>query len=349
MTIVLARLVYICGLFLILTSCSDSDDLQKPIRLTGQTMGTSYSVTIVGNPNGVNKQKLKESIENSLEKVNSQMSNWDKNSEVSLLNKNSSNKPILISQPLFNVIKAANNINLKSGGFFDITLTPLINLWGFGTKKQINEIPTEEEISFALSRVGQKNLLKLDSSDKTLFKAKQGISINLSAIAKGYGIDQLAKMLTEMKINRYLIEIGGDLIASGLNAKGEPWSIGVETPSSTKHSVQSILTIKNMAIATSGDYRNFFEKNGVRYSHIINPNTGKPIRHKTASVTVLAKKAMIADGWATAMLAMGAEKGMVVANRYKLAVFFISKRQNTFTTSSSLKFKELTDIISKTN
>jgi thiamine biosynthesis lipoprotein len=347
MTIVLARLVYICGLFLILTSCSDSDDHQKPIRLTGQTMGTSYSVTIVSNPNGINKQKLRESIEYSLAKVNSQMSNWDKNSEISLFNKNNSNKPIHISQPLFDVITAANDINLKSGGVFDITLTPLINLWGFGTKQPINQPPTDDEISLALSKVGQKDLLKLSSTEKTLSKIKQGVSINLSAIAKGYGIDQLASMLTNMKINRYLIEIGGDLIVSGLNAEGKLWKIGVETPSSTKHSVQSILTIRDKAMATSGDYRNFFEQNGVRYSHIINPNTGRPIQHKTSSVTVLAKNAMLADGWATAMLAMGAEKGMVVANRYQLAVFFISNHEDILTTSSSLKYKELTNIINK--
>jgi thiamine biosynthesis lipoprotein len=347
MTIVLARLVCIYGLFLILTSCSDSDDHQKPIRLTGQTMGTSYSVTIVNYPDEINKQKLKKSIENSLEKVNSQMSNWDKNSEISLLNKNNSHKPIHISQPLFDVITAANDINLKSSGVFDITLTPLINLWGFGTKKSINKIPTEDEISLALSKVGQKNLLKLGTNEKTLSKMKQGVSINLSAIAKGYGIDQLAHTLTDMKINRYLIEIGGDLIVSGLNAEGKPWSIGVETPSSTKHSVQSILTISDKAMATSGDYRNFFEKNGIRYSHIINAKTGRPITHNTSSVTVLAENAMLADGWATAMLAMGAEKGMLIANRYQLAVFFISKHKNIFTTSSSLKFKELTNRISK--
>jgi thiamine biosynthesis lipoprotein len=346
MTIVLARLVYICGLLLILTSCSDSDDHSKPIRLTGQTMGTSYSVTIVNKPDGIDKQKLKESIEDLLAKVNSQMSNWDRNSEISLFNKNNSDKPIHISQSLFDVITAANDINLKSGGVFDITLTPLINLWGFGTSKSVTETPTESEIFFALNKVGQKNLLKLNYNEKTLSKIKKGVSINLSAIAKGYGIDQLAAMLADMQINRYLIEIGGDLIVSGLNAEDKPWSIGVETPSLTKHSVQSILTIRDKAMATSGDYRNFFEKNGIRYSHIINPNTGKPIRHKTSSVTVLAKNAMLADGWATAMLAMGAEKGMVVANRYQLAVFFISKNKNMFTTSSSLKFKELTKVIS---
>jgi thiamine biosynthesis lipoprotein len=345
MTIVLARLVYICGLLLILTSCSDSDDHSKPIRLTGQTMGTSYSVTIVDNPDGIDKQKLKELIEDSLAKVNSQMSNWDRNSEISLFNKNNSDEPIHISQSLLDVITAANDINLKSGGVFDITLTPLINLWGFGTSKSVTETPTESEISLALNKVGQKNLLKLNYNEKTLSKIKKGVSINLSAIAKGYGIDQLAAMLADMQINRYLIEIGGDLIVSGLNAEDKPWSIGVETPSLTKHSVQSILTIRDKAMATSGDYRNFFEKNGIRYSHIINPNTGKPIRHKTSSVTVLAKSAMLADGWATAMLAMGAEKGMVVADRYQLAVFFISKNKNMFTTSSSLKFKELTKII----
>ena len=167
------------------------------------------------------------------------------------------------------------------------------------------------------------------------------VLINLSAIAKGYGIDRVASTLKEQKIQNFLVEIGGDLITSGTNKNGKSWSIGIEAPKIESQIVQSVIKIKDQAMATSGDYKNFFEKNGIRYSHIIDPKTGYPIRHKTLSVTVLAESAALADGWATAMLVLGNNDGIIVANKLNIPVFFISSHEETFITSGSDEFKKI--------
>ena len=196
------------------------------------------------------------------------------------------------------------------------------------------------EVNKALELVGQVQLLELIPGLRQLIKATPKVSINLSALAKGYGIDMVASTLEEQKIRNFLVEIGGDLITSGTNKDGKAWTIGIEAPKVEEQIVQSVIKIKNQAMATSGDYKNFFEKNGIKYSHIINPKTGYPIRHKTLSVTVLAETAVLADGWATAMLVLGSDEGMIIANKLGIPVFFISSDAKTFITDVSEAFKQ---------
>ena len=197
------------------------------------------------------------------------------------------------------------------------------------------------EVNSALELVGQTRLLKLIPGLNQLKKRNSEVSINLSAIAKGYGIDRVASTLKEQKIQNFLVEIGGDLVTSGTNKNGRAWSIGIEAPKVESQIVQSVIKIKDQAMATSGDYKNFFEKNGIRYSHIINPKTGYPIRHNTLSVTVLAESAALADGWATAMLVLGSNDGMIIANKLNIPVFFISSHEKTFITAGSDEFKKI--------
>jgi thiamine biosynthesis lipoprotein len=176
-----------------------------------------------------------------------------------------------------------------------------------------------------LNAVGQARLLDLDREAGTLAKSDPAVGINLSAIAKGYGIDAVAATLREAGIENYMVEIGGDLVAMGENDKGESWRIGIEKPETGAQNPQLIVPLDNLGMATSGDYKNFFEQDGVRYSHIIDPTTGRPITHSTTSVTVLSENAMLADAWATAMLALGQDRGLELAEEHKLAVFFISR------------------------
>jgi thiamine biosynthesis lipoprotein len=178
----------------------------------------------------------------------------------------------------------------------------------------------------------------------TLAKSEPGVGINLSAIAKGYGIDAVAETLRDAGIENYLVEIGGDLVSKGQNDKGETWQIGIEKPQAGSQSLQLIVSLDDRGMASSGDYKNYFEQDGVRYSHIIDPTTGRPITHRTTSVTVLAENAMMADAWATAMLALGQEKGMQLAEEHKLAVYFISRDvtggDDAYITSHSSAFKD---------
>lgn len=304
-------------------------------------MGTTYNVTVVDNPLSLSKEDLKKRIEETLNEVNEKMSNWYDQSEISTINNDKRGKPIDLSQELFDVINISTDIHKRSNGAFDITAAPLINLWGFGPNKSERKIPSVSEVNAALELVGQTRLLKLIPGLNQLKKRNSEVSINLSAIAKGYGIDRIARTLREEKIQNFLVEIGGDLITSGTNKNGKAWSIGIESPKVGSQIVQSVIKIKDQAMATSGDYKNFFEKNGIKYSHIIDPKTGYPIRHKTLSVTVLAKSAALADGWATAMLVLGKNDGMIVANKLDIPVFFISSHEKTFITAGSDEFKKI--------
>ena len=304
-------------------------------------MGTTYNVTVVDNPLRLSKENLKKRIEKALNEVNEKMSNWHDHSEISVVNDDTRGKPIDLSQELFDVINISTDIHNKSNGAFDITAAPLINLWGFGPNKSERKVPSVSEVNAALELVGQTKLLKLIPGLNQLKKRNSQVSINLSAIAKGYGIDKVASTLKKQKIQNFLVEIGGDLITSGTNKNGNAWSIGIEAPKVESRIVQSVIKIQNQAMATSGDYKNFFEKNGIRYSHIIDPKTGYPIRHKTLSVTVVAETAALADGWATAMLVLGNNDGMIVANKLGIPVFFISSNGKMFITEGSNEFKKI--------
>ncbi len=316
------RLLPVLAVATLLSACL-FDKEPEVVRLSGETMGTTFNITAIGVD--VDEEALAVAVEETLADVNAKMSNWDKNSEVSQFSKSQSTEPTQVSEEFALVIAAANDVHEKSGGTFDVTLGPLIELWGFGPRKPEDPVPSDEDIQAALNSVGQARLLTLDREAGTLAKSDAGVGINLSAIAKGYGIDAVADTLRDAGIEDYMVEIGGDLVTMGENDKGEAWRIGIEKPEAGSQNLQLIVQLDDLGMATSGDYKNFFEQDGVRYSHIIDPITGRPITHRTTSVTVLAENAMMADAWATAMLALGQEKGLELAEKHKLAVYFISR------------------------
>ena len=334
-------IIYIL-LILLTFSCSKSELDNFDIK--GNTMGTYYLVKIVSPPIDITLEKLKNEIEITLIDVNQKMSNWNTFSEISILNKNKSLRPIKISNDLSTVINAANAINLKSNGFLDVTLDPLIELWGFGYKKNKKHVPTNKEIQNALKFVNQKKLIQLDFKNNAITKVKKEVSINLSSIAKGYGVDMIGKKLNKLGIKNYLIDIGGDILTHGVNSKNQNWVIGIENPNLKKKLIIEVVNVTNKGIATSGDYKNYYKENGKQYSHIINPKTGKPIRHQTKSVTVVHNNAMIADGWATALLAMGSLKGLKLSEEQNIAVLFISKQNNQLVKIKSTQFKKLIEV-----
>ena len=202
-------------------------------------------------------------------------------------------------------------------------------------------IPTNEQIKKSLSSVGQKKFLKLDFNKNELTKKIKNLKINLSSIGKGYGIDIIGKKLDQLGIKNYIINIGGDILTKGYNSKKKDWVIGVENPNIKEKLIKEIVNITDKGLATSGDYKNFFTKNGIKYSHIINPKTGKPITHSTKSVTVIHENSMKADGWATAFLSIGSLEGLKIAEKEKIAVMFIDKINNNLTKFKSTEFKNL--------
>jgi FAD:protein FMN transferase len=332
------RLLPVSAAFLVaLASCDRSPDV---IQLSGETMGTTYHVTVVDPPSEVSVAGLQDAVEVALANVNHQMSNWDPNSEVSLFNASTSTEPVEISASLADLLQTAEAIHVLSGGMYDVTVAPLVELWGFGKRQPGEPIPSNSEIDSALEVVGQGRLIELLPGPR-LAKLRPEVTINLSSIAKGYGIDRVADTLREAGVERYLVEIGGDLVTAGENPSGQSWAIGIEKPEPDARVVELAVNVTDLGMATSGDYRNFFEKDGVRYSHIIDPTTGRPITHHTTSVTVVAKNAMRADGLATALLAMGESSGMDVAEENNIAAMFISREEDKLVTRTTSAFEKI--------
>ena len=320
------RTVLLC-LLLPLAACLPKKE-REVIRLSGPAMGTQYHIIAIGE--GLEAPDIEARVETVLASLNASLSNWNPASEVSRFSAAQTTEAQDISPDFAKVMAGATEVNAQSGGIFDVTLSPLIDLWGFGARKPEDPVPSDADIAMALTHVGQARLLTFDAKTRRLAKAMPEVQVNVSGIAKGYGIDALAGILTDAGIEDFMVEVGGDLVTRGLNDKGKPWQIGIETPQAGRRGgVEKVIALSGHGMATSGDYRNFFERGGKRYSHILDPTTGRPVTHRTTSATVIAKNAMMADAWATAMLALGAERGLEIAERHGIAVLFISHMPGT--------------------
>ena len=310
-----------------LASCQS----ERPLELhefTGLTMGTSWSVKINAETLPLPRQQLKSQFDAILNRVNREMSTYLPESELSMINAAHSTDPIPVGPSLMQVLEAARGISRLTQGAFDVTVGPLVNLWGFGPD-QVFTVPTGEQLRRASALAGFEKL-RLDPAASTLKKANGGVSIDLSAIAKGYGVDRVADYLDSLQLDDYLVEIGGEIRARGVNREQAPWQVGIEQPVAGQRGVQRIIKLDNMAMATSGDYRNFFEQDGIRYSHTIDPRTGRPVSHGLAAVTVLHPSTMLADAWATGLLVLGPEQGYATALKNGLAAYFIMHHDKGF-------------------
>jgi thiamine biosynthesis lipoprotein len=323
---------------IILNACTPSKS--QEIHITGPTMGTTYNVKFVS-VDGVNRMKLKQQIEQSLIDINLLMSTYIQDSELSRFNQWNSIKPFPMSAKTLKVLNEAKRLSDMSEGLLDVTVGPLVNLWGFGPKSQPVKVPTEALINMTRQLVG---IDKLTIGPSSVSKAEPALYVDLSTIAKGYAVDQLAELLDTHEITHYLVEIGGEMRLSGVKASGTPWKIAIEKPETEQRSVQKIISIGTNAVATSGDYRNYYETDGVRYSHLINPNTGYPISHNLVSVTVIHPSSMTADGLATALNIMGKEKALALAETFNIAVLLITKEKDGFTEYTSTKFEQLVTV-----
>lgn len=313
----------------------------QTITIDGKTMGTSYRVVIVSRDGGHDQQALREVVEDVLAQVNATFSNWDPQSEVSRINADRTGDAIALSADMIELFGQAQIVHSRTAGKFDVTLGPLIELWGFGAPGPGADVPSNEAIGNALTRVGQQRQLLIDPAAGTLQKRHPETTIYLAAIAKGTGIDKVSQTLIDLGFDNFMVEIGGDLYAIGDGTAGQGWRIGIEEPDVDMRKVDRIVAVSDRGMATSGDYRNYFEENGIRYSHIIDADTGRPVVHSTASVTVLAENAALADAWATALLVLGSEQGLAIAEDEQLAAFFIDRSDNGFERAESSAFAAL--------
>lgn len=286
-------------------------------------MGTRYSVKVGVTDVGA-AERLKAAIDERLVEINDLMSTYIESSELSRFNSSDSNEPVSISRETAVVISAALELAKDSGGAFDPTVGPLVDIWGFGPDGKRTRPPTDVEIAAAREVVGHK-LVTLDATTGTLCREKEGVELNLSAIAKGYGVDAIAELLDASGVTHYMVEIGGEVRVRGTKPDGLAWRLGIERPADDERGASHVLSITTGALATSGDYRNFFEFEGVRYSHTINPATGRPVTHSLATVSVYANDCMTADGLATTLLVLGPIEGYDWAEQRGVAALFAER------------------------
>lgn len=322
-------------LVVLLLGCERQKSLAE-YQLQGKTMGTQYHIRIPFDRSSKRsdeviaqqKKHLHAQIDSLLTSINQEMSTYLPDSSISRFNQRQDDRWFPISTSFLKVIEGAQSISQSSQGAFDITVMPLVNLWGFGTKYN-TDIPSQQQIDAGLKTIGYQSL-QSRSHPTAIRKVNPHLSIDLSAIAKGYAVDAIALLLEKQNIKQYLIEIGGEIRVGGTNKHHQAWRIAIEKPSRLSREIQQEIALHNIAVATSGDYRNYYEKQGKRYSHTINPKTGKPITHKLASVTVLHPSAMLADAYATTLMVLGEKKGKEYAQQQNVMVYMIIRQQDSF-------------------
>ena len=320
--------------FLNLIACDGGG--RRQTELSGATMGTTYSVKIPRLPKGVERQVLERDIAAILETVNAQMSTYRPDSELSRFNAGESAFWAVVSPDTLAVVDEALRVSRLSGGAFDPTIGPLVDLWGFGPGSGPQAVPSQARIEAILPATGYRHV-RTAASPPALGKDRRDIRVDLSGIAKGFGVDKVAEHLERVGVNYYLVEIGGELRGRGYNAQGSVWRVGIETPAALG-TVQRVVRLGGQGLATSGDYRIFFERDGARYSHILDARDGRPVDHGLASVTVIAPTAMQADALSTALMVLGPEAGLELARRERVAAFFIARKGDGFVETASPEF-----------
>ena len=308
---------------------------------TGMTMGTTYTVKVVKLPDGVKQEEIEKAIETRLDSINAAMSTYREDSEVSRFNRAAANQWFPVSEETANVLRDALRIGEKTDGAFDVTIGPVLRLWHFGAEaSREKKLPSDEAIAKARQCTGYSKI-SVRPSPPAIEKSQPDVTLDLSGIAKGYAVDEVSRLLDENGIVDFMVEIGGEVRAKGVNAHGVAWRIAVEKPLVGERTIQRVVSLQDAALATSGDYRIFFEIDGKRYSHVIDPRTARPVEHQVVSVTVVAGDCATADALATGLMVLGPDRGMALATKEELPVLFILRTEDGFVEKATPSFKSI--------
>jgi FAD:protein FMN transferase len=294
------------------------------LALQGETMGSTWSVRVV--LEGLDDQELQHAaveaaILSQLDLVDRTMSTYREDSDISRLNGAPGGVPVPVPQELLEVLLLSRRVSEETGGAFDVTVGPLVEAWGFGPASGAPLPPSDDLLEELRPRIGY-HLVKIDPETSTVVKARTDVAIDLNAIAPGYAVDRIAAELERLGLRRHLIDVGGEIRGAGLNADGVPWRIAIERPQTTR-AAHRVVPLRDASLATSGDYRNFYVHEGRRFSHEIDPRTLRPVTHSLASVTVVHPSAAEADALATALIVLGPEAALELAERRNLAVLLL--------------------------
>ena len=310
------------------------------VTLSGRTMGTVYSVKFLQPPAPVVVEQAQQEVSALLERLEQAMSTYREDSEVCRFSAYRGSDWFAVSADTARVVEESQRVSELTGGAFDVTVDPLVRLWGFGPRRATGETPADEAIAAALRKVDYRRLqVRLDPP--ALRKTSPEISVDLSAVAKGYAGDAVAACLEKTGVTHYLIAIGGELKARGHGSQGRPWRVGVDKPLDDGRAVQRIIELKDSAVSTSGDYRNFFTANGRRFSHVIDPHTGWPVTHNLACVTIVQETSARADALATGLMVLGPDAGYALAVKHGWACLFILRADSGFVEKPTPAFEKL--------
>lgn len=317
-----------------LTGCLFQDKVEA---FTGPTMGSTYTIKYVRSGDVPAKEVLHGEVEAILADLDKQLSTYRSDSDVERFNALPGGACEPMPQAVRELVAAGDQLSADSDGAFDLTLEPLLNLWGFGPQGRSERVPSEEEIAEARALTGHRHLrIEGDQLCKSV-----ALQLDFNSIAAGYAVDLVIDRLKELGVRSYLVEITGELKAEGRKPDGSPWRVAIEAPRDDQRVAQKIIELDGMGVSTSGDYRNYFELEGRRYSHTLNPLSGRPIEHHLAAVTVIDRSTLRADGLSTALMVLGPEQGLALAERNAIAAFFVVREGQGFATTSTKAFDEL--------
>lgn len=332
------------GLLVIAVSCDRPGettfvDASAIAEAYGRTMGTTYMVKVAAADVGKLPDDWKFQLDAELRRVNDQMSTYLASSELSRFNRGPAETPFEVSPETVEVVAFARQVSEKTEGAFDVTVGPLVNLWSFGPSERNRELPDTAQIAEQVARVGYEKV-DFERGPPRLRKSQADVEVDLSAIAKGHGVDRLVRLLQGMGVQNAFVEIGGEVRVIGTRGDRR-WGVGIQRPDDASQAVMIALPLRDAAVATSGDYRNFFTIDGKRYSHTIDPRTGRPVEHTLASVSVLAPTCMEADAWATALNVLGPERGAELAAQEGLEVLMVLRTGGELKTVATGRFEEV--------
>lgn len=302
-------------------------------------MGTFWRISLAGVA-PERKASLQKAVQQQLDEDDRQLSTWKNDSVLSRFNQYRGSDPQPVSENMADIVSLSLRIGRKTAGAMDITVGPLVNLWGFGPDKQPVKEPTQAQIDAAKALTGLQHLRVIQKAEGAyLQKDLPGLYVDLSTVGEGFATDHLARLMEKEGINSYLVSVGGAVLTRGENAQGQPWKVAIQKPTDRENAVQAVVDLQGHGISTSGSYRNYYELDGKRISHVIDPTTGRPIQHKLVSATVIATTALEADGWDTGLMVLGEEKAKALALRENLAVYLIEKQGEGFSSWMSPQFK----------
>ncbi len=305
---------------LLLAACGDGRLPQ--LELTGSAMGTTFKVSIVEPGNELDTAALEADIVATLARIDDLASTWREDSELSVFNADHSIDWIIVTAEFCDALASAFEVSRITDGAFDVTVGPLVNLWGFGPGGLVSQPPSDAAIAAAMESVGYTKM-QADCPEKLVRKDHEAMYVDLSGWAKGLAVDEVARVLDGAGLENYLVEIGGELRVKGLNSEVVNWKLAVEAPSTSARVPHAVIHVSDTSVATSGDYRNYFEHDGTNYSHTIDPRTGRPVTHDLTAVTVVHPSTAYADAMATGLLVLGPDAGPALARELDLAAYFL--------------------------